>query len=71
MDEIIRYNQQVIAFNDGMDYQRKKGMQSNIRHSFVDNLNQRREQTQSIQNDLAEQYRNRKDSLKVGITERL
>jgi hypothetical protein len=54
-----------------MDYQRKKGMQSNIRHSFVDNLNQRREQTQSLHNELAEQYRNRKDSLKVGITERL
>ena len=49
IDEIIRYNQQVISYNESMDYQRKKGMQSNIRHSFVENLSQRREQTQSLQ----------------------
>lgn len=71
LDEIIRYNQQVISLNESADFQRKKGMHSNIRHSFVDHLNQKREHTQSLQNELAEMYRNRKDNLKVGITERL
>ena len=46
-------------------------MHSNIRHSFVDNINQRREQNVSLQNELAELYRNRKDNLNLGITERL
>ena len=54
-----------------VEFYRKKEIQSSIRHSFVEGVHHRKESEITHQLELAQQYRQRKDSLKNKITERL